>query len=217
MSYEIAETIGNAFIELWLDMIGIVPEMIAALMILIVGIVIASVSGTITERVMRAIGVDAIATKFKVYELLRKAELKFTFSHLFGLVVKWFFIIAFLNIAAEIVGWIQITQFLNEVLRYIPNVFVAVAILALGLIVAEFVHELVRKVLATMNTPVRSPDLLAQVAHWAIVVFAVMAAVSQLGIAPQLIQILFASIMLTLAISFGLAGKEKAKQFLDSF
>jgi len=217
MSYEIAETIGNAFIELWLDIIGIVPEIIAALMILIVGVVIASVSGTITTRIARAIGVDDLAQKFKVYELLRKADLTFTFSQLFGLVVKWFFIIAFLNIAAEVVGWSQITQFLNEVLRYIPNVFVAVAILAIGLIVAEFVHGVVRQLLTSMQAPMKSPETLAQVAHWSIVVFSVMAAVSQLGIAPQLIQILFASIMLTLAISFGLAGKEKAKQFLDSF
>ena len=157
----------------------------------------------------------------KVYEMLEKAQLRFTFSHVLGVVVKWFFIIVFLNAAVEVLGWTQITTFLNDVLRYIPNVLVAVVIMAIGLIAAQFVRGVVAQALRSAKAPVKSPDLLAEVARWAIVAFSVMGAISQLGVAPQLIEILFAAIVSSLALAFGLAmglaGKDRASRFLDSF
>jgi uncharacterized membrane protein len=100
-------------------------------------------------------------------------------------------------------------------LRYITQVLISVIIIAIGLIVESFVESAVVRGLTTSKTPVKSPATLGGVAKWAIVAFAIMAAVSQLGVAENLIAILFAGVLLVFVISFGLAGKDKASDFLD--
>jgi len=104
---------------------------------------------------------------------------------------------------------------------YTPNVIVAVVILTIGLIVGNFVSELVGKSISTSDfVSPASAKALRVVTKWVIILFAVMAALSQLNIAPQLIQVLFTGIimMFSLAggIAFGLGGKDRAKEVLDS-
>lgn len=215
MSQEIQNVIQTAFTNLWADVISIIPSLIAALVIFVFGILIATIVAKLARKLVHLLQVDALANRMHVHDTLKKVGLSFTFSDVIGTVVKWFFIVVFLNASVEILGWTQIIQFLNDVLRYIPQVLIAVIILAIGLIVAAFVENTVVRGLTTANTPVKSPATLGGVAKWAIVSFAVMAAVSQLGIAENLIAILFAGVLLVFVISFGLAGKEKASEFLD--
>jgi len=215
MDYGITTAIERALLSLWADVIGIIPELVAALVLFAGGIAVSVLLGSIAERLVRLLHVDELATKFQVHELLERLQLHFTFSKIFGVVVKWFFIVVFLNASVEVLGWTQITAFLNEVLLYIPNVLVAIAIMAIGLIVAQFVRGVVRQALRSGKAPVEHPEVLADVARWAIVVFAVMAAVSQLGVAAQLIEILFAGFVFALALAFGLAGKERAGAMLQ--
>ncbi len=215
MGQSIQDAVRTAFVDLWTDVINIIPEFVAALVVFIVGLFIASVAGRLARKLVTFLKVDSLADRMKVHETLGNMGLSFTFSDVLGTIVKWFFIIVFLNAAVEILGWTQIIQFLNDVLRYIPLVLVAVIILAIGLIVASFVEGAVVRGLKTAQTPVRSPETLASLAKWAVVAFAIMAALTQLKIAENLIAILFGAVMLVFVISFGLAGKDKARAFLD--
>lgn len=215
MTTTVTEAIRGAFIDLWANVVGIVPELVAALVVFIVGLIVAAIVGRLARKVVQVLKIDALADKMNVHDTLRSVGFHFSFSFVIGVIVKWFFIIVFLNAAVEILGWTQITMFLNDVLRYIPNVIVAVVIVAIGLIVAHVVERAVAHGLKSAKTPMRSPETLGMMSKWAVVAFAVMAALTQLSIAPSLIELLFGAILLTFVISFGLAGKEKATRFLD--
>ena len=204
----------DSLINLWNSVIGFAPELMGAFVVLILGIIIAPIFGSIVKRLVKLTKVDTLSEKTGLTGTFENLGLRFTFSDVIGKLVKWFFLIAFLIAAMDVLGWASVTEFLKEIMLYIPNVVVAIIILAVGLIASQFVQKAVVTGLKTTGT-IKNPELLGNVARWALVVFAALAALLQLGVAERLIEILFAGGIITLALSFGLGGKEKAARFLD--
>ena len=116
---------------------------------------------------------------------------------------------------AEVLKWDRITEFLNEIIFYIPQVLIAVVILVFGSIAGKFFESVVVRTLQGADAAVEDPALMGKITRWSFIVFAVLAALLQLGIAPSLIQILFAGVILALALAFGLGGREHASKLLD--
>lgn len=212
----IGEAIRASIIDLWTDVIGIIPELVSALVLLIIGFIIAGVFGTMAQRVTKFLKVDSLSQKTGVTDQMKNVGLDIEFSRIIGKIVKIFFIIVFLNAAVEVLGMSQITAFLNDVLGYLPNVVVAVVIMAIGLIVGQFVKTVLAKALAASPVHVKSPEMLGSIAMWGVVVFASMAALIQLGIAAEMIQILFTAIVFALALAFGLGGKNHAERVIEA-
>ena len=212
-----SEAVTDSLINLWNSVIGFAPELMGAFVILILGIIIAPIFGGIVKRLVKLTNIDTLFEKTVLIGTFENLGLRFTFSNVIGKLVKWFFLIAFLIAAMDVLGWTSVTEFLKEIMLYIPNVAVAIIIIAVGLIASQFVKNAVVTGLKTSNTAIKNPELLGNIARWALVVFAALAALLQLGVAERLIEILFAGVIITLAISFGLGGKEKAARFLDRF
>ncbi len=211
-----SEVVTNSLINLWDSVIGFAPELIGAFVILILGIIIAPIFGGIVKRLVKLTKIDTLSEKTGLSNTFENLGLRFTFSDVIGKLVKWFFLIAFLIAAMDVLNWASVTDFLKEIMLYIPNVIVAIIILAVGLIAGQFVKKAVITGLKTTGS-IKNPELLGNIARWSLVVFATLAALLQLGIAERLIEILFAGVIITLALSFGLGGKEKAARFLDRF
>ena len=133
-----------------------------------------------------------------------------------GGLVKWFLILVFLMAATDILRLTQVTNFLNSIILYLPNVVVAAVILAVAFLVANFVFAVVKG--STKVAGIVSATLLATVAKWAIVIFGFLAALIQLGIAASLINTLFIGFVAMLALAgglaFGLGGKDEAALIL---
>lgn len=215
MTYTFTQVIQLSLLDLWSRMIGILPDIIGAIVVLLLGMIIAPILGGIVKKVFDIIRIDDLAEKAGFKEVTASYSNNFSISLLLGKIVKWFFILAFVMAAAEILGWDRISQFLNEIIFYIPQVLIAVIILVFAVIAGNFFDILVTRSLIGSNAPVDNPQVMGKVTKWAFVLFGVMAAMLQIGIAPSLIQILFAGIVLALALSFGLGGREKASELLD--
>ncbi|MCH7598017.1 hypothetical protein IID27_03215 [Patescibacteria group bacterium] len=211
-----SEVVTNSLINLWNSVIGFAPELIGAFVILILGIIIAPIIGGIAKKLVKLTKIDTLSEKSGLSNTFENLGLHFTFSDVIGKLVKWFFLIAFLIAAMDVLNWASVTDFLKEIMLYIPNVIVAIIILAVGLIAGQFVKKAVITGLKTTGS-IKNPELLGNIARWSLVVFATLAALLQLGIAERLIEILFAGVVITLALAFGLGGKEKAARFLDRF
>lgn len=99
-----------------------------------------------------------------------------------------------------------------------PNVIVAVIILAVGLVLGQFIYDVVEKSAKASKVTKHTADILAAIAKWSITIFALLTALVQLGVAPNLIEILFtgfvAALALGLGLAFGLGGKEHASRWL---
>ncbi len=210
-----AEVVKLSLYDLWGRIIETLPEILGAVIIIVIGLIVAPIFGGIVKKIVDLLKIDSLAEKVGIHELLRPFFKKPSIALFLGRIVKWFFIIAFLMAAAEILKWDRITEFLNEIVFYIPNVLIAVIILVLGAILGKFVDEIVVRSLKGSKVPINNPETLGHVSKYAVILFSVLAALIELGIAESLIQILFAGIILAMALAFGLGGREKAAKILD--
>jgi len=214
------EALITSFQNMWAKVIAFLPELVGALVVLIIGLIIASAFGGLARRLMSYTPIDKLSERLGIAGKLRATGFKFTFSGLVGWLVKWFIIVVVLVAVADTLGLTKVSEFLGEVFLYIPNIIVAVIILGVGLVIGGVIHEVVEKsVKASRTLASASAGLLASVSKWAIIIFAVMAALTQLGVTPRLIEILLAGLVAMVALAgglaFGLGGKEKASKWLD--
>lgn len=197
--------------------IGFVPNIIGAIIVFIIGWIIAVGLGKLVKQVVDAIKVDQLLEKMGVKEVLEKADLRLDSGAFVGALVRWFLIIVFLLAATEILRLPEVTGFLRDVLLYVPNIIIAVVIMLAAVLLANVLHRIVKAAVSAAG--LSSADFLATLTRWAIFVFAFLAALIQLGIAPALINTLITGLVAMLAIAgglaFGLGGKDYAAQLIE--
>lgn len=202
--------------NVWTQFLNALPAFLAAFVVLVIGVLIATFLGRLVKRVLDMGKIDDLIDRTGIN---RQLGTSISITGVIAWVVKWFFIIATLLAVVNILDIAQVTAFLNQVLLYIPNVVAAVIILALGLIAGNFVHNVVENTASASGMSKVAVDALAAISKWAIVVFSLLAALVQLGIASSLIQILFtgfvAMVALAGGLAFGLGGRDKASKWLD--
>lgn len=211
-----ADVTVNAFTDLWTRFIDFLPTLIVAILVIIIGWLVAVGLGLLIERLLKLLKVDDAIDKLGLDRVSKKVGFRLKVSAFLGGIVKWFLIIVFVLAAADILQLTQISGFLNEVLLYIPNIVVAVVILVAGYLLGNFVANLTKGSvrLAKLGTA----GYAATISRWAIWIFAFLAALIQLRVAPELIQILFTGFIAMIAIAgglaFGLGGKDWAQRLL---
>jgi len=210
------EAISYSLIDLWVRFIEYVPTIIGALLVFLLGVIIASILGKLVERIVRAIRIDQAIDRVKIGEKLKEHGIEITFSHFFGKVVQWFLVLVFLMAATDILGLNQVTDYLNSIILYLPNVIVATIILTIAFLLGSIAYTIVRS--STKAAGVMSATLLATIIKWSIIIFGLLAALIQLGIAVSLVNTIFigliAAISLAAGLAFGLGGKEEAALIL---
>lgn len=213
-----ATTVVDSFQTVWVGLLRLLPNVIAAILVLIIGWLLASALGKLVRRAVEFTKVDEAINQFQWDRSLKEAGIEFNLARLFGWLAKWFVIIVVLIAVAEILRLQQITAFLETVALYIPNIIIAVVILLIGFVLGNFVHNVVYKSILASKVSTAA-GLVAAVAKWAIVVFAFLAALTHLNIARELIHTLFTAFvgMLALAggLAFGLGGKDAARDMLE--
>jgi hypothetical protein len=195
--------------------LSFIPAIIGAIIILVVGWIIAGILGRVVTMVLEKVGFERAAARTGVSDFMHRAGVRDARgSRVIGELVKWFVRLLFLEAAAEAVHLTAITQILNQIVLFIPNLIVALIVLMIGALIARFVGDLVRGSASEMGFT--SPNLFATIARVAIIAFAVLIAVNQIGIAATLINTLFGGLVFALALAlglaFGLGGRDTAAQ-----
>lgn len=202
--------------QVWTSVANFVPLLIGAVVVFLIGWVVAMSLGKLVEQVVRALHVDNFLSKLDVERAVERAGWKLNSGAFLGGLVQWFLIVVFLLAAVNILGLTQVSDFLTQVLLYIPNVVVAALILIIAALVANTVEGLVR---GSVEAAGYRGALVGVVARWSIWVFAFVAALQQLGVATALLQTVVTGLVAALAIAFGLAfglgGKEAASAFVE--
>jgi hypothetical protein len=211
------EILLDALGTIWLSVIGFLPTFLAALIVFIAGWLIAIFFGKLANKFIKAIKLDGLLIRLGVERALTKAKMKLDSGKFFEELVKWFFIIVFLMAATDILGLSQVTLFLSTILLYLPNVIVAAIVLLGAAIISNFMYKVVK---ASANAAgLASASAVGTVTRWAILIFGLIIALSQLGIAAGLMQTLWIGIVAMLAIAgglaFGLGGKDLATKTLE--
>ena len=207
----------NSLAELWQQFVAFIPNLVAALVVFFIGWAISVAVGRLVEKALVVLRVNSAFENITgLKKAAQQAGLKLNIARLVGEIFKWFLLIVSLLAATDILGLEEVSQFLMSVLLYVPNVVVAALILVIAVVLSNFVY---RTVLASVEAAgFTSGGAIALVSKWAIIVFAVFAALLQLNVATQLIQTfltaLFAMIAIAGGLAFGLGGKDMAAKWL---
>lgn len=213
------EVIAFSLQDLYARLVAFLPNVVVAIIVLVLGWIIGIGLGNLVQKVLELLKVDTLANSLGLERLSARMDKKLSIAHFGNWLVKWFFIVATFLAAADILGLNQVSSFLyTQVIPYFGNVIVAVAIMLIGMIAANFLQGVVRHSLAAGG--LHTSDTLALVTKWAILIFSFLAALNQLKVGEQFVADLFRAVVAMLAIAgglaFGLGGKDHARKALDA-
>lgn len=211
------DTTVMALKNLWLGFIDFIPSLIGALIVFIIGWIVALAFGKLVAEVLKKIRFNQIFEKGGWKGALEKADIKVDASEFIGSIIKWVLMIVFLAASIEILGFNQLTLFLTaDVLPFLPNVVVAAFIFVVAVIIADVLEKVVRASVEGVKAGYGS--VAGVIVKWSILVFAILAILYQLGIGAVFMADLFkgvvAMIVIAVGLAFGLGGKEVAGEIV---
>ena len=211
------ELIADPIRQMLTKILAYLPILLGALIILIVGWIVAKLIRRAVDLLLKVVRFDVMANKTGITEVLRKGDLKITAREVVSSIVYWLIIIMVLVMTVDALGLPKASDILSTVFAYVPKVIAALLVLIVAMFLAGFVSGIVRTACGNANLP--RPGLIAGISRWAIIIFAVTIAMEELGIAPLLVgtafNIILGGVVLALAIAFGLGGKDAAARYLE--
>ncbi len=214
----------------WYDVIGrvmenffeglmsfIFPNLIVALVIFIVGWFVSLALGKIFAGLLYRLKFNDFFAGDQWKKAMEKAEIRTNPSEFLGNIVKWIAFIVVITITVEVLEFAVFANFMNDIVNYLPNVIVAIFIFVVAVMISEVLAKMTIAATEKSDFPYsRSTGVIVKVAIW---IFASFAILVQLGIAEQLLMVMFQGIIAFLVIagglSFGLGGQDAAKQFIN--
>jgi small-conductance mechanosensitive channel len=190
-----------------------IPQLIGAILILIIGYIVAKILQAVVSRVLKAIGFDGWMERGGIKQFFDRAQTRETPATVLGKLVFWFVFIIAITMAADALGIQQVSEVLAQLIAYIPSIIAAILILILAALVANFLSGIVRGATGS--------DVLSSIARYAIIIYAGFAALTELGIAVQLTAptflIVLGAVALAAAIAFGWGGRDVAKDLIEKY
>lgn len=213
-----SEVLLRSFQDLWAGLVEYVPNLIVAIIIIVLGWIIGALIGRVVSQLFKSLKIDKALESAGVGKALERGGVALNSGAFVGALVKWFVIIVFLVAAFDVLGLAQVNLFLQEVvLLYLPRVIVAAVVLVAAGVLGDIVKKLV---VGSVNAAgFGHANLGGSVSKWAIWIFGLLVALDQLGIAAGFVQTLFTGVVvavaLALGLSFGLGGQQSAGQFIE--
>jgi small-conductance mechanosensitive channel len=211
--------ITQGFQSAWDSIVFFLPKFLGALVIFIIGWFIAIWLGKLVSGVLNQIKFNDLFSRTGWKEALEKAEIKILPSDFLGAIIKWIVVVIFLMVATDILEWVAFADLLQRIIIWIPNLLVAIIILVVAIILADILEKIVKASAQKMG--ISFVNFLGSVVRWGIYIFALLAALLQIGVASAIVNTLVIGfvtmIALAFGLSFGLGGKEIAGRLLEEW
>lgn len=211
-----SDVIVGSLQNLWMGFANFIPNLLGAIVVLVVGLIVAAGLAALVEKIFASLRLDTFLSRLGLAPHFERAGIELKGSRFLGRLVYWFLVIAFLLAASDILGLNALSDFLREVLFYIPNVVVAVLIMLAAVVVGNFLKKTVRA--SVMSTKLGAAHFLGSLTYWAVVIFGLLAALTQLGVVPSIINAIVTGFIAMMALAgglaFGLGGRDYAAHLI---
>ena len=196
----------------WTQLASFVPQLLAALVLLFVGWILANLARTGVVKLLDILRFDSLAEKTGIEAFLKQGHLDISLSRIIANLVYWVIIFIVIVTVANSLGLHMVAELFNKIVLYIPNLIVAILVLVFGILIARFINRLVFAYLN--NIGVQGALTISTLSEYAVIIFVIFVALEQLEIGTTLLtaafQIGFGAIGLAFALAFGLGGREWA-------
>ncbi len=211
------QTLLAALDAFFVGVVRFLPGLLAALLILIVGLVIGWLVRMIARRALVVAKFDRFCDSSGASQVLSRADVRATPSSLAAALLFWLVFLSFLMAGLSALHIEAISRLISEFFLYLPRILAALAILLLGFLLANFLAR--AALLAAVNAGVPSPRAISLVVKFLITILSFAMALEQLEIAKTIVLaafvIAFGAVMFGLALAFGLGGREVARRVLE--
>jgi hypothetical protein len=201
-----------SFNSFWSQLAAFVPQLLAALVLLFLGWIVARLARSGIVRLLILLKFDEMSQKTGIESFLKQGNLDLTLSRILALLVYWILLLVVIVTVSNSLGLHMVADLFNKVVLFIPNIIVAILVLVFGILMARFINRLVFAYLNNMGMD--GALTVSTLSEYAVMVFVFFVALEQLGIGTALLtsafQIAFGAVGLAFALAFGLAGKEWA-------
>ncbi|MDH4093694.1 MAG: hypothetical protein OEV81_02805 [Betaproteobacteria bacterium] len=201
-----------------LTQVGVfLPKLAVAVVVLIVGWLLARLARFTVNRGLRAINFNVLTERAGIDGFLKQGGIQSDTTDIFAVLVYWLVVFVALVIACNGLGLTYITDLLGQVVLFVPKVIVALVILAFGAYFAAFVGSTVTTY--CKNVGLKDGELLGRIAQYAIIAFVVLIALDQMSVGGDIVRhsflILLGGVVLGLALAFGIGGQKAASELLQ--
>lgn len=195
--------------------VNFVPSLIGGLIVLVIGLVLGAIVYRLIVGLLKTLQLEKFLARYGVTKIEgRDVE----WAELLGELARWSIVIVFLIPTLQAWRLDAVNVVLNRVILYIPNVIVAVILAMVGLVFAKLAYKVVYG--ATRSLGHDLSHTVSLVAQWSLTIFVGFLVLHQLGVAQELLRILFGGLVAMVAvaggIAFGLGGQGTAKNILDA-
>lgn len=202
---------------LWIQLVAFLPSLIGSLIIFIIGLMVASGVSSLIEKLVKAVKLDNFLRRVGIEEYTKRAKLELNSGYLLGQVAYWFLVLVFFSAAADVLKFYVLSGFIRDILNYLPSLIAAVLVMVIALIAANLIKKIVRA--SVMGARIEAAKLLAAISWWIIVIFGILIALNQLGVAVAIINTVITGLIamgaLAGGLAFGLGGKDHATRLLQ--
>lgn len=207
----------NSLNQFWVQLVNFVPKLLAVIVILFFGWLLAKLARTAIKRTLVLMQFDKFAQKSGLESFMNHGNIDLSLSTIISHLVYWLVIILFIITGSTMLGLNEVALLLQQLASYLPHIIVAILVLIFGTLLARFVNRLVFAWLYGIKFA-RALEVSTS-AEYGIQILAIFVALEQLGIGTQLIHslfvIVFGAFFLALAIAFGLGGKDWAAKVIE--
>ena len=215
------EEIGTMIVSMVSDtaaaIIAFLPKLIGALVVLLIGWLLARLVQTIVERSIRA-GLDTLLERTGIAEALERSNMTTTPSAIIGRVLFWLIMILFIMGASQILGLEAVSAAITRILGFIPSLISAALVLAAGIFLARFAGNMVTT--GADAAGITYARALGASARGGIIVMVGVVTIEQLGVDTQIlvtvITVTIAAITFGLGLAFALGSTPVIRGILAS-
>jgi len=212
----ITEKAYSGLITIWHKVITFLPDLIVAILFLLVGWFVSSIMKNFLNKSLVKIGFNTFLDKLGLDTLLKKMDVNVTGSQMVASIISTFFLLIFLLAALDIVGLTMLSGLIDTLVLFLPKLLASLAVLICGFFVAQIVFNGVK--IASKNTGVDYGRSVAEVCRGIIIVITISLSITQLDIDVSLLNnimtVVIASVGLAAAISLGIGTKSMAQEIV---
>ncbi|SNZ01910.1 mechanosensitive ion channel family protein [Flagellimonas pacifica] len=195
------------------------PKIIGAIIILIIGWLITKIVLFVLSKILKLAKVDTLSEKINEMDLFGKGDFKINIIKVILGFVKWLLLLVFLIVAADILSWEIISTEIGNLLRYLPRLFSALALMMIGLYIGNFIKTTVKKLFDSLEFG--GSNVVSNLLFYIIVIFISITALNQAGIDTTIITnnitMFLGAFLLAFAIGLGLGSRDVVTDLLRSF
>jgi hypothetical protein len=209
----------DSLIALGEEIMRILPGIIAALLLLLFGWLLAKILSRLITRLFRLLHFDKLASRINELKWMQKADYKIVPSKIIGKFVYWVILLLFIITATDTLGWSAVSQSFNQLITYLPQLFSAIIIFVVGFYLSNLIKDFIKTTLQSFE--IASASVVSETAFYIIMIIVSITALEQAGVETALltsnITLIIGSFLLAFAVAFAISSREVFKNILSSY